>query len=187
METKMTPESLLRKLYPPMLATLAEGPPLNDSGWVYELKYDGFRALTAISGGEIAVRSRNDIDLAGRFPRSAAALAKIKEDDIVLDGEIVALDDQGRPRFQLLQQSAREMVFLFDILWRNGKDLRRLPYEERRKILAQVLRRPPAGVRISEQFDGSGTEALARAKREGWEGIIAKRRTSVYEPRRSKE
>lgn len=183
----MTPESLLRKLYPPMLATLAEGPPLNDSGWVYELKYDGFRAITAISGGEIAVRSRNDIDLAGRFPRSAAALAKIKEDDIVLDGEIVALDDQGTPRFQLLQQSAREVVFLFDILWRNGKDLRRLPYEERRKILAQVLRRPPAGVRISEQFDGSGAEALARAKREGWEGIIAKRRTSVYEPRRSKE
>src|SRR5260221_8733319 len=107
-----------------MLATLADGPPQNGSGWVYELKYDGFRALSAISGGRLAMWSRNQIDLSDRFPRIAAALAGIKEREVVLDGEIVALDATGTPRFQLLQQSAREMIFVFDILWRDGEDLR---------------------------------------------------------------
>src|SRR5256885_5154801 len=131
--------------------------------------------------------SCNEIGLAGRFPRIGGELLKIKEEEVVFDGEIVALDEEGTPRFQLLQQSAREMIFVFDILWRDGEDLRRKPYDERRKVLAQVLRRPPAGVRISDQLDAPGAEALERARRGGAEGIIAKRRTSVYEPRRSKE
>jgi bifunctional non-homologous end joining protein LigD len=182
-----TPEELLKRLYPPMLATLAEGPPQNESGWVYELKYDGFRALCAISGGRLAMWSRNQIDLSDRFPRIATAMAGLKEAEVVLDGEIVALDATGTPRFQLLQQSAREMIFVFDILWRDGEDLRRRTYDERRAILEEVLRRAPAGVRLAERLDGPGAKALARAAADGWEGIIAKRRTSVYESRRSKE
>jgi bifunctional non-homologous end joining protein LigD len=180
------PDALLRKLYPPMLATLAEEPPAKD-GWAYEMKYDGFRCLAAISGGRLAMRSRNDIDLSSRFPRIAEALSKVKEEEVVLDGEIVALDEQGTARFQLLQQSAREMLFVFDILWRDGEDLRRRSYDERRRILTEVLRRAPAGIRISEQLEASGAEALARARADGAEGIIAKRRISVYEPRRSRE
>ncbi len=182
-----SPESLLRKLYPPMLATLAEEPPASDGGWAYELKYDGFRCLAAISAGSLAMWSRNEIDLSTRFPRSAEALSKLKEREVVLDGEIVALDDEGTARFQLLQQSAREVLIVFDILWRDGEDLRRRTYDERRRILTTVLRRAPAGVRISEQLDPPGAEALARAKRDGAEGILAKKRTSVYEPRRSRE
>jgi bifunctional non-homologous end joining protein LigD len=181
------PEHLLRKLYPPMLATLAEEPPAKDSGWAYEMKYDGFRCLAAISGGHVAMWSRNELDLSSRFPRIAEALSKVKEDEVVLDGEIVALDEQGTARFQLLQQSAREMLFVFDVLWRDGDDLRRLSYEERRRILNGILRRAPAGIRISEQLESSGAEALARARGDGAEGIIAKKRTSVYEPRRSRE
>jgi bifunctional non-homologous end joining protein LigD len=182
-----TPEELLKRLYPPMLATLAEEPPLNESGWVYELKYDGFRALIAIAGGRLAMWSRNQIDLSGRFPRTAAALENLKAREVVLDGEIVALDEKGTPRFQLLQQSAREMIYVFDILWRDGEDLRHHTYDERRSILEEVLRRAPAGVRLSEQLEGPGAKALALAAADGREGIIAKRHTSVYESRRSRE
>jgi bifunctional non-homologous end joining protein LigD len=181
------PEALLRKVFPPMLATLADGPPPNDDGWVYELKYDGFRAVAALAGGELAMWSRNEIDLIGRFPRIAAALGKLKEKEVVLDAEIVALDEEGTPRFQLLQQGDREMIFVFDILWRDGQDLRRLPYVERRALLEKVLKRPPALVRIAETLEEGGAAALARAKAGGWEGIIAKRVESKYEGRRSKE
>jgi len=183
-----TPEQLLRKVFPPMLATLADAPPLDDANWTYELKYDGFRALTAIVNGRIALWSRNELSLAGRFPVIADAVAKIKSGEAVLDGEIVALDESGAPRFQLLQQGEqRELIFMFDLLWLDGRDLRQRTYEERRAMLEKLLRRPPARVRISEQLPPPGKEALERAKKGGYEGIIAKKKTSCYEGRRSKE
>ena len=121
-----TPEALLRKVFPPMLATLADAPPAGPS-WAFELKYDGFRAITAIAGGKLAMWSRNELDLAPRFPKIAEQLAKVKLDDAVLDGEIVAIDAEGVPRFQLLQGgTAREIFFAFDILWLDGRDLRKL-------------------------------------------------------------
>ena len=183
----MKPETLLRKVFPPMLATLTTAPPRDENEWVYELKYDGFRALCAISGGELAMWSRNEIDLAPRFPKVAAALRKLKVPDVVFDGEIVALDEQGRPRFQLLQQGNRELIFLFDILWLDGHDLRKVPYGDRRALLEQSLRRPPALVKLAQQLHTSGDKALLQAAQDGWEGIIAKRKESLYEPRRSKE
>jgi bifunctional non-homologous end joining protein LigD len=181
------PETLLRKVFPPMLATLTTAPPSDENEWVYELKYDGFRALCAIAGGELAMWSRNEIDLAPRFPKVAAALQKLKVPDVVFDGEIVALDEEGRPRFQLLQQGNRELIFLFDILWLDGHDLRKVPYGDRRALLEQSLRRPPALVKVAQQLHTSGDKALLQAAQEGWEGIIAKRKESLYEPRRSKE
>lgn len=184
----MKPEQLLRRFFPPMLATLAGAPPPDDGSWAYELKYDGFRAVAAIAGGEIAMWSRNQIDLAGRFPRIAEALRKVKAGEAVVDGEIVAVDEAGVPRFQLLQGGMhREKIFLFDLLWLDGTDLRRRPYEERRAMLAKILRRPPAGVALSECLDVGGEEALRRAAVGGYEGVIAKKRGSVYETRRSKE
>ncbi|HEV2721066.1 MAG TPA: DNA ligase, partial [Thermoanaerobaculia bacterium] len=173
----MKPESLLRRVFPPMLATLTTAPPRDESEWSYELKYDGFRAVSAISGGALAMWSRNEIDLAPRFPQVAEALRKMKVPEVVLDGEIVALDEKGRPRFQLLQQGNRTLIFVFDILWLDGHDLRKLAYAERRELLEKTLRRPPALVRISEQLQMSGGEALMQAARDGWEGIIAKRKT----------
>lgn len=171
-----------------MLATLTDAPPANEREWIYELKYDGFRAVAAISGGEVALWSRNELDLAGRFPLIAAALSKLRLDDVVVDGEIVALDENGAPRFQLLQQGERrELIFLFDILWHEGKDLRRETYQSRRALLERLLRRAPASVKLAEVLGQSGAEALEHARAEGWEGIIAKRRNSLYEGRRSKE
>ncbi|HJT17144.1 MAG TPA: DNA ligase D [Thermoanaerobaculia bacterium] len=184
----MTPESLLRKVFPPMLATLASEPPPDDANWVYETKYDGFRALTAIVDGKMAMWSRNELDLAPRFPLIAEAMKKIKVKEAVLDGEIVALDDKGVPRFQLLQQGEqRELIFIFDLLWLDGKDLRNQTYEERRAALEKLLRKPPARIRVSEQIDRSGKEALQRAASRSEEGVVAKRKTSIYEGRRSKE
>jgi bifunctional non-homologous end joining protein LigD len=181
------PEALLRKVFPPMLATLTTAPPRDENEWIYELKYDGFRAVTAISGGELAMWSRNEIDLAPRFPKVAEALRKLKVPEAVLDGEIVALDEKGRPRFQLLQQGNRELVFVFDILWLDGHDIRKLPYTDRRELLERTLRRSPALVKLSQQLAMSGDRALLQAAQDGWEGIIAKRKSSIYEGRRSKE
>ncbi len=183
----MKPEDLLRRVFPPMLATLTTAAPADESGWVYELKYDGFRALVAISDGRLAMWSRNELDLAPKFPRVAQALARLKLDDVVLDGEIVALDENGTPRFQLLQQGNREVIFFFDVLWHEGKDVRFRSYDERRALLEKLLRRAPAGVKIAAKIDKPWAEALREAAHDGYEGIIAKRRTSIYETRRSKE
>lgn len=183
----MTPKQLLKKVFPPMLATLADGPPANESNWSYELKYDGFRAVTAIVGDQIAMLSRNELDLAPRFPRTFEALKKIKADELVIDGEVVVLDEKGAPRFQLLQQGGRELMVVFDILWLNGQDLRRNTYLERRALLEKLFAKPPAGIVISQKMDPPGEKALAKAAKEGWEGLIAKRNDSKYETRRSKE
>jgi bifunctional non-homologous end joining protein LigD len=184
-----SPEQLLRRVFPPMLATLTDKLPEDDRNWIYELKYDGFRGLAALSeDGELALWSRNELDLAPRFPRIAQALQKLKVGEVVLDGEIVAVDAAGVPRFQLLQGGAhKEYIFLFDVLWLDGQDLRPRPYEERRAMLEKLIKRPPSGVQLAQRLDVPGERALAGAAKEGWEGIIAKRRSSVYEGRRSKE
>jgi bifunctional non-homologous end joining protein LigD len=184
----MTPRQLLKKVFPPMLATLADGPPRDDANWHYELKYDGFRAVIAITGGQVSMLSRNELDLAPRFPRIYEALQKIKAREIVVDGEVVVLDEKGAPRFQLLQQgSGKERLILFDILWLDGEDLRRRPYEERRKLLQKAFAKPPANIAVAQTLDMSGEKALQLAAKGGWEGIIAKRKGSIYETRRSKE
>jgi bifunctional non-homologous end joining protein LigD len=182
------PEQLLRRLFPPMLATLADTPPPDENNWTYEMKYDGFRSVCAIVDGKVAMWSRNELDLKPRFPHIAAALAKLKLPEVVLDGEVVALDETGAPRFQLLQQGEkREKIFVFDLLWLDGHDLRRLPYQERRKVLEKALRKVPPEVALSRQLGGPGKKALDHAASAGYEGIIAKKNTSCYEPRRSRE
>src|SRR5947207_11428575 len=172
----MKPEQLLRKVFPPMLATLTDVPPRDRTIWSYELKYDGFRALTVLVGGQIAMWSRNELDLAPRFPLIAAAMSRIKAKEVVLDGEIVALDEKGAPRFQLLQQGERrERIFVFDVLWLDGRDLRGETYLERRNILKKVLKGSPAAVQLSEVLDEEGAAALQHAAGNGYEGIIAKK------------
>jgi bifunctional non-homologous end joining protein LigD len=184
----MRPEQLLRKVFPPMLATLTDEAPADRTSWSFELKYDGFRAIAAITGGKLAMWSRNELDLVPRFPSIAAALQKIKAKDVVLDGEVVVLDEKGAPRFQLLQQGERrERIFVFDVLWLDGRDLRQLTYLERRKILEKVLKGAPAAVKLSEVLEEDGKKALKDAAAAGYEGIIAKKNSSCYEPRRSRE
>jgi bifunctional non-homologous end joining protein LigD len=196
-----------------MLATLAEAP-LQSRLLVYEPKYDGIRALAEIAPGRrgqpAAVRlwSRNGNEKTAQFPEVTEALASAAGGAgirLILDGEIVALDEHGRPAgFQRLQgrmhllgakdvaraertQPAAFMVF--DILAEGKEDLTRRPLTERRKRLAQAFRRlkvdPKGGVvRLSEQVAGDARELYARAKRDGWEGLIAKEAASTYQPGR---
>src|SRR4051794_15507450 len=119
--------------------------------------------------------SRNELDLTKRFPHVAVAAAQIKADEVVLDAEVVAVDAEGHSRFQLLQQGdpSREKLVVFDILWLDGRDLRALPYQDRRELLEKVLRRPPKGVELSQQVPGPGAEALKKVAAQGLEGLIA--------------
>src|SRR4029079_19599923 len=120
----------------------------------------------------VAMWSRNELDLAPRFPAIAAALQKMKAKEVVLDGEVVALDEKGAARFQLLQQGERrERIFVFDVLWLDGRDLRQLTYLERRKILERVLKGAPAAVKLSEVLEEDGKKALKDAAAAGYEGI----------------
>jgi bifunctional non-homologous end joining protein LigD len=183
-----TPTQLLERVFPPMLATLVSAPPADEQNWTYELKYDGFRAVAALAEGEVEVWSRNRLDLGSRFPSVPSAIARLRAESAVLDGEIVALDAAGTPRFQLLQQGGEggTIFVAFDLLFLDGSDLRKEPLERRRELLEKLLRRPPAGVQLALRLDLPGRDALARASSEGHEGLIAKSAGSRYEGRRSK-
>ena len=182
-----TPEALLERVWPPMLARLSVPEESGDDTHVYEVKYDGFRAVAAMVGGKLALQSRRGNDLCGRFPELAKALRGLGAHDVVVDGEIVALDPEGRSRFQLLQnQSGVEQRFvIFDVLWLDGEDLRSLPLEERRARLETLLEGAALPLQLSERLELTQAKAMSEAKRRGWEGLIAKRKGSPYVGTRS--
>ena len=180
------PMDLLLRVWPPMLATLAS-PREVDPGARLEVKYDGFRALAGLSGGRVSLQSRNGHDLAARFPRIAAALGDVVVGEAVLDGEIVA-PHGGASAFQALQgASERVAYFVFDLTWLEGEDLRARPLEQRRELLESLLADAPRAIRAAEEVRGPIGEALARARREGWEGVVAKARGSTYRGTRSRD
>ena len=165
------------------VAKLAEGP-----NWEYEIKFDGYRALGIKSAGRVRLMSRNGNDFSARFPSIANALAKLPDDSIV-DGEIVALDETGRPSFNVLQNynhAATPLQFYaFDLLHLKGKNLRDRPLVNRRELLrARVMPRMQGEVLFSETLETTAAEIVAAVKKQGLEGVIAKRRDSRYEPGR---
>ncbi len=181
-----TPETLLRWVFPPMLATLAQEVPQPFSDWSFELKYDGFRALAGISDGKVALWSRNQLNLAPRFPTVALSLRELRTREAVLDGEVAALDAKGVPRFGLLQEGTHPIIyFVFDLLWLEGDDLREQPLEERRKLLQRVLAKAPPNLQMSIEISGDHVRWMAQAAAKGFEGLLAKRKGSIYESRRS--
>jgi bifunctional non-homologous end joining protein LigD len=171
--------------YRPMLATLAAEVPKGDD-WLYEVKWDGYRTLAYLDRGTATLLSRNDNDLTGRFPTIAKALGALP--DCVLDGEVCALDAQGRSSFSAMQQGSGPLVyFVFDLLEEAGQPLVDRPLTERRDRLASLLGKAPAAIRLSESFEDG--DALYEAAREsGLEGIIAKRASCPYrEGKRSRD
>lgn len=182
-----TPEALLERVWPPMLARLSVPEESGDDTHVYEVKYDGFRAVAGLTGGKLALQSRRGNDLSARFPELARALRGLGVKDAVLDGEIVALDPKGRSRFQLLQnQSGVEQRYVaFDVLWLDGEDLRELPLEERRARLERLLEGVALPLQVSERLELTQARAMAEARKRGWEGLIAKRKGSPYVGTRS--
>lgn len=180
------PETLLARVWPPMLAVLSKGTPAPASAYVYEVKYDGYRALAAISGGRALVRSRNDLDFGARFPRVRAALSGLVVGEAVLDGELVALDASGVSRFQKLGDAGAEHRYVvFDLLWLDGQDLRSRPLEERRELLESVMANTTVPLELARRVQGEEEVALAEAKARGWEGLLAKLRGSPYTGTRS--
>ena len=169
--------------YQPMLATATDALPVGQ-GWVYEPKWDGFRAIVTVAGGEVTLTSRNGKDLTGRFRDAARAVAlAIRSSDAVLDGEICSLDEDGRSRFSLLQENVgTSMLILFDLLELDSEPLLAQPLAERRKRLEQLVA-GSAGVIVSPQFD-DGQALLAAARQQELEGVVAKQVASPYRPGR---
>src|SRR4051812_19747833 len=171
--------------YAPMLATLSEHVPTSE-GWLYEVKWDGYRALARLVAGEGAtLRSRRGNDFAERFPTVVSALPRaVRTPDCVLDGEVCALDDQGRSSFSAMQQGKPGtpiVYYVFDVLEIEGESLLDLPLTERRKRLEKLLDRRNRTVRLSETFD-DGEALFHAAEQQGLEGILAKRAESRYLP-----
>jgi DNA ligase D-like protein (predicted ligase) len=159
---------------------LPEGP-----DWLYELKLDGYRALAIKTGGKLQLRSRNDNDFTGRYPEIAAALRSIP-DETVIDGEVVALDEQGRPSFNLLQNFGSAgtplIYYVFDALIVGGRDVTRETLDTRRKLLeTAVLPLLDEPIRYSQELKADLPTLINAVKAQGLEGLIAKRRSSRYE------
>lgn len=175
----------------PMLATLVDEP-FDDPDWVYEVKWDGYRALAFLNNGDVELSSRNSKSFNDKFYSIYQELEKWKI-NAVFDGEIVVLNDKGMADFSALQnwrsEADGELVFyIFDVLWLEGKDLTNIPLVGRRQILNSVVPEQNDKIQLSKLFDASGTDFFAAADKMGLEGIIAKKANSLYTPDiRSKE
>jgi bifunctional non-homologous end joining protein LigD len=151
--------------------------------WLYEVKFDGYRALLLKNGDAVQIRSRNDKDLTNAYQAVAAAAGRLHAASAVVDGEVVAVDVNGRPAFQALQHRGAHpghavVFYAFDLLHLNGEDLTRRPLEERRRRLPALLK--DTGILFSESLHGTVAEITAAVQGLGLEGVIAKRKDSIY-------
>jgi bifunctional non-homologous end joining protein LigD len=166
------------------LATLVSEPPDGDE-WLSEMKYDGYRALIAIAGGESKIYTRKGLDWTHKFPGIAAAAAALSTDGTLIDGEIVAFDRNGKTDFSTLQQAikggGRDLsCFCFDLLEHDGEDLRALPLIERKERLEKLVGEGAAPLIFSTHIAGSADQVLAQICSAGHEGIVAKRASDRY-------
>ena len=183
-----------------MLATTITQP-FDGPDWLFEIKWDGYRALAFIEAGKLRLVSRNQNDLTGQYPELRTMPEFVNAQQAVLDGEVVALDEQGRPSFSLMQQRTGfrpgrhripgdaglpVLYYVFDLIYVDGYDLHRVNLEERKQALAQIVTSSDV-VRYSDHFPANGKALFEVARGSGLEGIVAKRRNSCYEERRSRE
>jgi len=166
----------------PMKATLVDLP-FDEPGWIYEIKWDGYRVIAVLYDGKATLVSRKNLVFEQFDPVNK--LMEAWNFNVVLDGEVVALNDQGTADFGALQnwkntKNAHLAYYVFDILWYNGKELTGLPLQQRREILDAVLPKDNEMIRPSQIFDVNGVDFFEAAKKMGLEGIIAKRADSVY-------
>ena len=164
-----------------MMAVSAATLPVG-ADWSYEVKWDGYRAQAVKDGAVVSLASRNLKNITKQYPSVAAAAARVRAATAVLDGEIVALDAEGRPSFQALHHSAFDglsiVFYAFDLLHLNGRDLSRRPLDERRAALRDVV--GDSGVLLSDPLAGTSDQIAAAVRQLGLEGVVAKRRRSAY-------
>jgi len=184
----------------PMLATSSDQP-FDGSDWLFEIKWDGYRAIAFIENNKVRLVSRNQNELTARYPELKDLPHYVKAKTAILDGEVVALDDQGRPSFSLMQQrtgfrpggrraasnaDVPVLYYAFDLLYLDGYDWRRVRLEDRKKELASVLIAGDS-LRYSDHYEKEGKALFEIAREKGLEGILAKKRDSIYQERRSAE
>ncbi|KIA83653.1 DNA ligase [Kaistella solincola] len=180
---KSAPDEPFYDTVEPMLATLVDKP-FDSEDWLYEVKWDGYRAVAFLNNGTVELKSRNDKSFNEKFYPIFEELKKLKI-NAVLDGEIVVLNSEGKADFGALQNWRSEadgdlVYYVFDILWLDGKDLKDLIFTDRRAILSEILTENKT-ILLSEAFDTSGIEFLETARKMGLEGIMAKRKDSRYQ------
>jgi bifunctional non-homologous end joining protein LigD len=190
-DTSVLGEAGMPKDISPMLATLVDKP-VEDQGWVYELKWDGYRALSYVKTGSVDIRSRNNKSFNEKYYPIYNAL-KQWDVNAVVDGEIIVVNDKGFSDFSDLQNWRSEadgqlIYYLFDLLWLDGVNVMDRPLNERKELLASIAPEDDSIIRMSINSDATGKELFALADKMGLEGIIAKRDDSKYVPgTRSKE
>jgi bifunctional non-homologous end joining protein LigD len=194
-------EKAMPKIIHPMLAT-AVASAFDNPEWLFEIKWDGYRAVAFIENGKARLVSRTQNDLTSQFPELAGLPKLVEAERAILDGEIVALDEQGRPSFSLMQQRTgfqpgkprrlqrREGVpivyYAFDLLYLDEFDLRRVELERRKDLLQSRL--AAGGIaHFSDHYAEKGLDLLEAARQRGLEGIVAKRRKSLYQEKRSSD
>jgi bifunctional non-homologous end joining protein LigD len=182
----------------PMLATSVDEP-FDGAEWLFEIKWDGYRAVAFIEDGKLRLVSRNQNELTQRFPELKDLPKSVKAKTAILDGEVVALDEEGRASFSLMQQrtgfrpggkraptkaDVPVLYYAFDLLYLDGYDLRKLPLEDRKKKLASLLITGDS-LRYSDHYEKQGKALFEMARAKGLEGILAKKRDSIYVERRT--
>jgi bifunctional non-homologous end joining protein LigD len=184
----------------PMLATLVDTA-FDDKDWLFEIKWDGYRAIAFVDNGQARLVSRNQNNLTSQFHEVAEAVTHVHARTAILDGEVVALDENGRPSFSLMQQrtgltgpgkfSAPDagvaiVYYCFDLLYLDGYNLMRVDLENRKQLLKTIVEPHPL-LRYSDSFEENGTQLFNAAAEQGLEGIVAKRKASGYVQKRSRE
>jgi len=181
----------------PMLPTLVDAP-FDDEGWLFEVKWDGIRAICTIrANGSYELVSRNQLSLNAKFPELRGLERDFRAKPLVVDGEIVSIDSHGRSSFQRLQRrfkpgsgsgSDGDIVYaVFDLLYDGKNDLRSAPLDKRKAALQRVVKPRAQHVIISKDVIGAGKRLFKEAQRRALEGIVAKRRNSAYQERRSRD
>jgi len=184
----------------PMLATPIDKP-FDDPNWLFEIKWDGYRAIVFIETGKVRLVSRNQNELTAQFSELKSLPESLRAKTAILDGEIVAMDDKGRPSFSLIQRrtglrargrrlaannDVQTMYYAFDVLYCDGYDLRRASLEDRKNFLQSIIDSKER-LRYSEHFPERGIALFEAAQQKGLEGIVAKQRSSPYEERRTRD
>lgn len=169
----------------PMLATEGSVAHLKASQWAFEGKWDGYRLLVDADHGAVRLRSRRGRDVTGEYPQFRSLAKDLADHHAVLDGEVVALDESGVPRFSEMQnrvRATRVEYWAFDLLYLDGRSLLRVKYRDRRRLLETLAR--GTDLIVPELLPGDGAEALEYSRKQRWEGVVAKKRDATYQPGR---
>jgi bifunctional non-homologous end joining protein LigD len=188
-QPRETSPSYLPEFIKPMLCGVAAMPP-DGPNWLHEIKYDGYRLQIAKRGPAVVIRTREGLDWTNKFTGIAKAAGRIRAESFVIDGEAVVLGDDGLSDFALLQQALKRghsnFVFMaFDLLWLNGKDLRKSPLTERKVALRKLVGRNEGALRFVQHLTGNGPVVFDKATSAGAEGIISKKANATYRSERS--